>query len=207
MPGKKADDQIDRQTAVAAWATHMISNDAVFLDTETTGVRQGAEIVDVAVVGSDGRIIFDSLVRPNGLIPEAATNIHGINDLDVIDAPKWVEVYGQVIAAIDGRPVVIYNKDFDLRIIQWSNNANKLPLIDDRDWHCAMLQYARFVGEAPTNMRNKRTGFKWHKLEDAVLQMGLNLPAQSHRAAGDAIYTRHLVRELANQYQRVALPI
>lgn len=199
--------EIDRQTSVVAWACHMLDSDAVFLDTETTGVREGSEIVDIAVVSSDGKIRYESLVQPKGVIPEAATNIHGITDLDVMDAPGWVDVYGHVVSAIGDKPVIIYNKDFDLRIINWENRKYRLPSVDGSSWHCAMTQYAKYVGDAPANMRHKRGGYKWFKLEDAVLQMGLKLPAQSHRAAGDAIYTWHLIRELAKQYQKVPLPI
>lgn len=199
--------RVDRRTSVAAWACHMLDSDAVFLDTETTGIREGAEIVDIAVVSSDGKIKFESLVQPKGLIPEESTKIHGITDLDVADAPKWVDVYGHVTSAIGGRPVIVYNMDFDLRIIQWQNRQHQLPQIYSENWHCAMIQYSKFVGEPPATMRHKRNGYKWHRLEDAIIQMGLKLPAQSHRAAGDAIYTWHLVRALSNQYQSIPLPI
>ncbi|MFB6287159.1 MAG: 3'-5' exonuclease, partial [Candidatus Bipolaricaulia bacterium] len=41
----------------------------LFLDTETTGIDERAEICEIAVVAADGTSLVDTLVRPTGPIP------------------------------------------------------------------------------------------------------------------------------------------
>ena len=62
------------------------------IDFETTGLTAGADrVVEVAIarvdVGGEPRIILDTLVNP--LRRVAATEIHGITDADVADAPRF----------------------------------------------------------------------------------------------------------------------
>src|SRR5687768_16062348 len=83
------DDMAARAGAVA-WARAIIADPStVFLDTETTGLGRDAEAVEVAVVGVDGSIVLDTLVRPAQPIPPEASAIHGILDVHVDAAPGW----------------------------------------------------------------------------------------------------------------------
>ncbi|MEK6531001.1 MAG: 3'-5' exonuclease [Deltaproteobacteria bacterium] len=73
------------------------------IDFETTGLTAGYDrIVEVAVAridpGERPRLIFDTLVNP--LRPMAATEIHGITDKDVADAPRFKDIAGELLAAI-----------------------------------------------------------------------------------------------------------
>ena len=74
-----------------------LDSDPLFLDTETTGLHDDAEIVDVAVIDITGRSVLSTLVRPAGVIPVAATRIHGITPEMVAGAPTmdmlWNELY------------------------------------------------------------------------------------------------------------------
>ena len=64
---------------------------------------------------------------------------------------------------------------------------------EEREWHCAMLHYARFAGERSERHRKR---FRLHKLGDALGTFGL--PAGSHRALSDAVACRNLVLAMAN---------
>lgn len=46
------------------------------LDFETTGLDT-PHVVEVALVGSDGRVLLETLVRPGVPIPTEATEVHG----------------------------------------------------------------------------------------------------------------------------------
>ena len=76
----------------------------VYLDTETTGFGKRAEIVDIAVVGAAGKVLFESLVQPTRRIPADAIAIHGITNADVKDAPEWCDVYDEVLRGAGRAP-------------------------------------------------------------------------------------------------------
>lgn len=179
---------------VAGWARERMANRAtVFLDTETTGVGPEAEIIDLAVVDIDGNVLIDTLVAPARPIPEESSRIHGLVDADVAGAPAWPEIYGTLAGSLRGRPIVVYNADFDRKMIEVSCAAHGLDP-ERGEWHCAMQSYAAYAG---TRSSHHRKRFKLHKLSDALA--AFNLPAGNHRALGDALACRSLVVALASQ--------
>jgi DNA polymerase-3 subunit epsilon len=63
----------------------------VYFDFESTGVDvKNDRIVSVAASCRDAK--FYSLVNPTVPIPPGASNVHGIRDADVADAPTWADV-------------------------------------------------------------------------------------------------------------------
>ena len=90
------------------------------IDLETTGFVPGADrIVELAVVqvepGGEPRLVLETLVHPQR--PVAASEVHGIVDADVKDAPFFKDVAGDLVDALAGCCVVSYNAGFDLRIL------------------------------------------------------------------------------------------
>jgi DNA polymerase III subunit epsilon len=53
---------------------------AYFLDSETTGLDEQAEIVEIAVLNSAGNLVDEVLIRPQQPIPHRVIAIHGITD-------------------------------------------------------------------------------------------------------------------------------
>src|SRR5262245_1106519 len=119
----------------------MADTETVFLDTETTGLGKGAEIIDVAVVTATGEVLIDQLVRPSGGIPFEATRIHGIRDKDVAGAPCWSEVLGLLRPILFDREIVVYNVGFDRTMVRQCCDRVGV-LIPRAGWHCAMKAYA-----------------------------------------------------------------
>ncbi|XFB06568.1 exonuclease domain-containing protein [Azotobacter salinestris] len=76
----------DRQEASAA-VCRWLAEDALFLDTETTGLHASAEIVELSLIDSRGQPLLDTLIRPERPIPPALTRIHGIDNAMVADVP------------------------------------------------------------------------------------------------------------------------
>src|SRR5262245_40268510 len=89
----------------------------VFLDTETTGLDGNSEVIEIAIVDRAGVALVDSLVKPAGPIPDAAAAIHGITDDLLVDAPSWPELFPRVASICSGRRVIVYNAEYDLRLI------------------------------------------------------------------------------------------
>lgn len=180
------------RAAAIAWAKGLAEDPAVvFLDTETTGLGGGAEVVDLAVVDGSGRIVLETLVRPMAAIPIEATAIHGIGDADVAAAPTWPEVHDALCRLLAERTVVVYNAAFDRRLVGQCGARHGLALPEVR-WECAMLAYAGYRAEAGGRGRLLR----WHKLEQAVLAFGAE--PGGHRAAADALACRAVVLGMAS---------
>lgn len=183
---------VDRQSVIE-WAHAVVLDaSAVFLDTETTGIGPGAEVVDLAVVRLDGTVVLDTLIKPRRPIPADASRIHGIYDRDVAGAPSWEQVFPLLLDAIGHRRVVVYNADYDQGVITGCCRACGLNLPLSR-WECAMKAYAAYAGEPSTHSRG---GYRWFKLDQAARAFGIR--PGGHRALADAEACRRLVHSLAN---------
>lgn len=160
---------------------------AVVLDTETTGLWN-AEIVDIAVIDMSGKPLLNTLVKPKNSIPAGATEIHGITNEMVAEAPTWPEVWEQLHPILKDKTVLIYNEEFDIRVMKesffvWEEELEDrvdeaIELIDELDSHCVMKAYAALVDSE-----------KWLKLTEAA---GREI---AHRALDDCKATLEVVKK------------
>ncbi|MFT5385949.1 MAG: DNA polymerase-3 subunit epsilon, partial [Saprospiraceae bacterium] len=92
------------------------------VDIETTGGRAHADkITEIAVVRHDGENILDTyqtLVNPEMAIPYNITQITGITQDMVADAPKFFEVAKKVVEMTDDAIFVAHNVRFDYNFLQ-----------------------------------------------------------------------------------------
>jgi DNA polymerase III epsilon subunit-like protein len=91
------------------------------VDLETTGLYAGGDrIVELAVVraepGKAAVLEIETLVNPRRAV--SATEIHGITDADVADAPTFEDLAGNLVAAITGAVFSSYNVYFDAKFVQ-----------------------------------------------------------------------------------------
>lgn len=179
-------------------AADWIATDPVFLDTETTGLGDDVEVCDVAVVDLDGDVVFETLVKPMRPISSTAEAIHHITNDMVQDAPTFDRVLPILVSVLKDRLVVIYNEQFDLRVMTQSAMAAAVPILD---WSellasaCAMRVYAEFHGEWNEHYQS----FRWQRLGSAANQCGLDIPDGMHRARVDADLCRRIVLHMASQ--------
>lgn len=177
------------------WATLISSRpDVLYLDTETTGLGNADEIVDIAALDNAGNVLLDTLVKPRRLIPSDAIAIHGISNRMVRHAPEWPEVHALLVDLFANfRHIVVYNAEFDRRLIGQccAIHALRLP---QAHWHCAMKQYAAFIGNRDAPFGD----YRWHKLGQAVRHFDLAIVAD-HRALSDARACRAVVSAIARQ--------
>ncbi len=92
------------------------------LDVETTGLTPGRDrIVEFSVIrkepGADGGLVLDTLVNPQRSM--AATEIHGVTDDDVADAPAFNDIVGDVVHALSDCVVASYNIYFDMPFLEY----------------------------------------------------------------------------------------
>ena len=169
-----------RQSTITK-AQELWASRPVFIDTETTGLHNTAEIIEVCVVDHDASVLFESLVRPRRPIPPDVVRIHGITNEMVQDASPWLQVWPELEPFLRERSIGIYNAEFDLRMFQQSHFANGLP------WRPPPMRifdimklYSDYIG-----------AYKWPKLDEARLQCRIPIP-NSHRARDDARLAREV---------------
>lgn len=118
----------------------MILGIFVVIDLETTGHSPvtGDTIIDVGIIViKDNEIIDDysTLLNPNKPIPPFISNLTGIIDKDVVDAPNFHEKANEIVRLFDDGYLVAHNVDFDLGFLneELANNnfdVLKNPVLD-----------------------------------------------------------------------------
>lgn len=88
------------------------------LDVETTGLSpEYNRIIEIAIVKVKNGEITDSyntLINPGKRIPPSITELTGISDDDIEDAPFFADVVDEVTAFLDGTVFVAHNASFDI---------------------------------------------------------------------------------------------
>lgn len=160
--------------------------DWLVLDTETTGLGNGDEVISVAVVSATGEVLFSEMVRPTQRIHPKASAVNGLTDQMVAAALPFAEVYPRLAEVLAGRLVLAYNAEFDQRMLRQTCERYGLPVIQ-AEWDCVMELYA-----AARNRWSRRNGFVWCKLGEACWSEGVQVTG-FHEACTDAQATRMLV--------------
>jgi len=173
------------KSTIADRARELVALNALILDTETTGLDDSAEIVEIAIVDARGTFEFSSLVKPVGPIPEAASSVHGIFAEHLIHAPTWAEVDNIVFHICSPRQVLAYNAEYDARLIRQSAALHQLNSPPYK-WGCLMKAYQEFCGLV-----------RWPKLSVAVEEIGYQFEGNAHRAMADAKAARAVLHYLA----------
>ena len=174
------------------WARTALAHPLYVLDTETTGLGNEDEIVQIGLVDRDGNVVMNQVVKPSIPIGPGAKAVHGLSDQDVADAPSFARIYIKLSMLLAGQAVVAYNMDFDWRMLQQTSARYRLPDVRMGKRDCAMKQYARFKGVRKNSGRN----YVWHKLAVAARQEGVAI-RRAHDALDDARTTLALIHKMA----------
>lgn len=162
------------------------SGNAVVLDTETTGLGEDAEVIEIAITDTNGNSLFDSFIKPLKPIPSAATAVHGITNEMVRTAPTWRGAYPRIARLMQGKTVLVYNVKYDKRIIEQTDGMWRLGNVSC-NWYCIMEHHK-------AHYRLNR----WQKLSNAAEIAGVPLPSDNlHRAMTDTLLALAVARKMA----------
>lgn len=179
----------DKQAAVD-WARLLMQrNDWVILDTETTGLDENSEVIQIAILSPDNEVLLNTYVKPMHVmqIPAEATAVHGININMLAEAPTITDLLPKLERLLQGKLIVCYNASFDMRLLKQTiamspAGENDMRLQSD----CAMVAYSKFAGE----WLDSKFDYKWQKL-----------PSGDHSALGDCRATLAVVCQMADSPQ------
>ena len=181
----------DRVRAVK-WAREQLTQkDWVILDTETTGLYD-AEIVEIAIIDRTEETLLDTLIKPSIPIPAEVTEIHGITDEMVATAPSFPTVYPRIVEVLKDKRVIIYNAEFDIKILNYCCQLHSLPsLMLTKRSECLMEWAAQWVG----NWSYYHKDYRYVPLSGG------------HRALGDCLAAFELVKRMATDSDRINCPV
>jgi DNA polymerase-3 subunit epsilon len=159
----------------------------VVLDVETSGLDpKNNRIVEIALVTFQDGVPIDewnTLLNPEGSV--GPTNIHGISEFDVQDAPKFHDVEEDIKARISNVVVVAHNAKFDLAFLrnEFLRSSNFTPELINI---CTLSASAYYLPDIPRR-----------RLVDCCSEIGIEIE-NSHSALGDAIATGKLMTYYLN---------
>lgn len=163
----------------------------VVFDTETTGLmpERGDEVCQIAAFRvTKGKLRpsekFDTLVNPGRHIPLASTNVHGITDEMVADAPDFVTVGKRFHQFSENAVLVAHNAPFDMAFLYKHQDAMGVrfdhPILD------TVLLSAVVYGQT-----------EQHSLDALADRLQVTIPDEDrHTARGDAMATADILTKL-----------
>jgi DNA polymerase III subunit epsilon len=161
----------------------------IVLDFETTGMSPnlGARPTEVAAVRvENGQIVdrFQSLMNASVYVPPFITELTGITNAMVRNAPGIDRVMRELHAFVGGHPIVAHNASFDRKFLEaeWQ----RLRLTQTTTMLCSLLVSRRLYPEATS-----------HKLGALMAYLDLPQTGRYHRALADAEMTAHLWLRMA----------
>jgi DNA polymerase-3 subunit epsilon len=158
------------------------------VDIETTGGSPSLEkITEIALYIHDGEKIineYSTLINPEKNIPYFITNLTGITNEMVADAPKFYEVARQIIELTQGCIFVAHNVSFDYHFIR--NEYKRLGYNFSRERLCTVQLSRKLI-----------PGFPSYSLAKLCDNLNIQISGR-HRASGDALATVKLFEHLLN---------
>lgn len=166
------------------------------VDVETTGLSpEHDRIVELAIVAlrpaEEPQVVFDSLIRPDRLM--AATEIHGITDADVADAPPFAAVAPSIVAALANRIACSHSASFALAFLRAELARCGSPLATPLPHVCTLLLPRALDATVPHL-----------SLARACAGSGIELSGQ-HSAVRDATAIARLLQEQLRALRRRGL--
>jgi len=156
------------------------------VDLETTGGRYIRDrVTEIAIVLHDGcRVIdtFESLVNPECYIPYGITQLTGITQEMVNEAPKFYEIAKQVVEMTEGAIFVAHNVRFDYSFLR--EEFSRLGYTFTRKQLCTVRL-----------SRKTFPGYPSYSLGKITTHLGISIEAR-HRAMGDAMATAQLLERI-----------
>lgn len=171
------------------------------LDIETTGGSpKNCKITEIAIFIHDGTKIVDefaTLINPEVPIPYFITNLTGISNEMVEDAPRFFEVAKKIVELTDNKIIIGHNVAFDYGFIK--EEFRNLGYDFNRKTLCTVKLSRKII-----------PGYKSYSLGKICENLGIQINDR-HRAAGDALATVRLfellMQKSADFYQELPLDI
>ena len=162
----------------------------IVFDTETTGVTEDDEIIQLSIIDGNGKTLINEYVHPYWKKEwAAAARVNGITPEMVKDAPYPHDLIPKVKGIFEAADILVaYNNQFDLSFLRrWGISDS------GKEQYDVMLEFAQEYGEW-----NEYFGdYKWQKLSTAASYYGYKFKA--HDSLEDVRATLYVYKKLQAQ--------
>ena len=165
-----------------------------FIDLETTGINIATDrIIEIAIIKilpDRTKVVKHKLINPQMAIPKASSDIHGITDDKVKDAPTFKEVANELKQFIDNADLSGYN-----------SNRFDIPLLMEEFLRAGILLEM-------TNRRMLDVQTIFHMMEKRTLEAAYKFYCEkeltdAHSAEADASATWEILEAQLTRYEHL----
>jgi DNA polymerase-3 subunit epsilon len=178
------------KTSASEWAAQRLADEStVIVDVETTGLLSKdpeTEVVQVSIINVHARPLISMLIKPAQPMGAEVIEIHKITNEQVQHQPTFPQVAKFLSFILDGKHLVAYNADFDVKLLWHLFKKYKQDLPKISGSSCCMDRYAEWCGD----WNEKKDGFRWQKLPQLS-----GMP--SHDAFADCVSTLKVMQMMA----------
>jgi DNA polymerase III subunit epsilon len=160
------------------------------IDIETSGGSPTHDrITEIAIISFNGQKVtnrFSTLINPECKLPYYITNITGITDSMLVNAPKFREIAKEILLLTANKIFVAHNVSFDYNFIK--QEFNRLGIDFERKKLCTVQKSRQFIpGKTSYSLGN--------------ICSDLNICIENrHRALGDAEATVELLKIIMKNF-------
>lgn len=163
--------------------------DFISIDVETTGLKTGYnDIIEVSAIKFINFVpteIFTTLLKPRKPIPKEATDVNGITDDMVENAPSFSQVHEALQEFIGNSNIVMHNAAFDVKFLYVSG----LEFSEKQNIYCTLELSKRFIKDWDGKPLES------YKLSDVCNEVSIYFDG-AHRSAADALAAGLLFNEI-----------
>lgn len=169
----------------------MLKREITFIDVETTGINPYHDrVIEIGALRvSNGKIVktLSSLVNPKRHLNTFISNLTGIRDRDLLNAPEFAEIADELITLMEGSVMVAHNAGFDYSFLR--NEFIRCDRELKTDLFCSVRVSKILFPE-----------HKRHGLDYIVTRFNLQVKNR-HRAFDDAMLIFHFFENISNLFE------
>jgi DNA polymerase-3 subunit epsilon len=95
-----------------------LPDEFVVVDTETTGLGQNDEVVELSVLDSNANELYHSFFEPKVEVNYQAAQVTGLTNEKLVGQPKFADEWPKIKEAIGAHLIAGHNLQFDRRLMQ-----------------------------------------------------------------------------------------
>ena len=169
--------------------------DYLLLSTKSNGISPQAEVIEIAAVDQDGKVLLNTLVQPEQALSEGVCYPHSISNSMFADAPSWPQVCPALLDVLKGELCVIWHAEFHLRLLLQTMERYQLDVPERfgaEGFFCAMRDYNHWQGTDENERKH------YLPLRDALQKEQL-MVMQQPSALSDCLSSLAVIRSVEQQ--------
>ena len=171
-------------------------DDYVILDTETTGIENDDEIIQLSLVNLDGEVLYSSYFKPQKKSHWGALKKHKLTDKFLSDKPLFKDEWIKIADILKNKNILIHNAIFDQRLVEQTCSRYSINIDFKIDSFCTMKYCKEKYGYAKleTVLEKNNISFNSNTLHNSLVDCFMTLKV---------IYPESIVFKMQEEAQKL----